>query len=246
MVLPSTPSATFNPFSSYGCDQSSLLSLNGNSANISAHVCCSSGCTYGDAGISCSSKTVDNYTYTLGICVDQTQLIPVAQVKQTLDTFFQTLDGSTSANANYFIATITPNSATGIQSLQSARYSDASNAGTYKFTEVDRSDRYIALGNLVSTGSLVMDISSSDYSPILDAIGQQIITKKSTFTLARVPTTGEDMLITIVHANGTSTVVKSSQYVINGHQVTFTDPNYVLSLSATDKININYQPKTGV
>jgi hypothetical protein len=244
MVLPTTPPASFNPFTSYGCDQAGLLSLNGGDATISSSICCASGCTYGDTATTCTSSTVDGLTFTLGICVDQSKLLPVANVKQSLDTFFQTLDGTTS-NPNYFIATITATTAAGLQSLQTARYASATSVGTFKYTEVNRSDRYIALGNLVSGNSLVMDISVSDYSPILDAIGQQIITKKSTFTLSRVPTSGEDMQITIVHANGTTTIVASTAYVINGNQVTFTDPNFVLSLSATDKISINYQPKTG-
>ncbi|MEO5970260.1 MAG: hypothetical protein ABIQ95_10060, partial [Bdellovibrionia bacterium] len=249
MALPSTPPANFNPFSSYACDQASLLSLNGGSSQITSHVCCSdpaAGCTYGDAGTSCTSKTVDGSTYTLGICVDESKLLPLADVKQSLDTFFQTLDNTTTESPNYFIATITPTTAAGMQTLQASRFVSATSVGTFKAIEVNRSDRYIALGNLVSGNSLVMDISASDYSPILDAIGQQIVTRKSTFTLSRVPTSGEDMQITIIHADGSVSIVDSSAYVINGNQVTFVDPNFVLSLSATDKISINYQPKTGV
>lgn len=249
MTPPTSPSVTYNPFTSYGCDQASLLTLNGGSAQISSNLCCSnsgSGCTYGDIGTTCAAKTVDGYTYTLGICVDESQLLPIAEVKQTLDTFFQTLDSSPTGNPNYFIATITPTTAAGIQSLQTARYASATTVGTFKMTEVNRSDRYIALGTLVSGNSLVLDISASDYSPILDAIGQQIVTRKSTFTLTRIPTSTEDMQITIIHADGTTTIVDSSSYVINGNEVTFIDPNFVLSLSASDKISINYQPKTGV
>jgi len=247
MTLPANPDASFNPFTSYGCDQASLLTLNGGSSLISNHVCCNDplkGCTYGDAGTTCATKTVEGYSYTLGICVDETKLIPVADVKQSLDTFFQALDNSATANPNYFIASITATTAAGIQGLQASRYLSATTVGTFKVTEVNRSDRYIALGNLVSGSSLVMDISASDYSPILDAIGQQIVTKKSTFNLSRAPTSGEDMQMSIIHADGTTLILDSSTYVVNGKQVTFTDPNYVLSLAATDKISINYQPKT--
>ncbi|MBI2712463.1 MAG: hypothetical protein HYX41_06370 [Bdellovibrio sp.] len=248
IVLPSTPPAGYKPFTGYGCDQNSLIALNGANAVTGANgVCCSTvgnNCTFGSAALSCPSKTVDGYTYTLGICTDQSQLISVSTVKQQLDNFFLNLDGASATNPNYFVSVITPTTSNAIQTLQNARYTSDTNVGARKVTEVDRGDRYIALGKLVSSDSLALDISSSDYSPILDAIGQQIIQKKSTFTLSRAPTGTEDMLVSIVHADGSQSSVASREYTVSGSNLIFSNADFVLSLSATDQIVVNYQPKT--
>lgn len=248
ITIPTTPPVGFKPFSDYGCDQASLISLNGAAAVTGNNgICCSDpakNCTFGSAALSCSPKTVDGLTYTLGICVDSSQLLPIATAKQTLDQFFLTLDAESATLPNYFVSVITPTTSAGIQALQTARYASDTLVGTKKATEVDRGDRYIALGQLVSSDSLALDISSSDYSPILDAIGQQIIQKKSTFALTRAPTSKEDMVVTIHHADGTNTTVTSDNYTISGNNLVFTSQDFVLSFQATDQIIINYQPKT--
>lgn len=247
IVIPSSPPVGFKPFTGYGCDQASLITLNGASAVTGNNgICCSDpakNCSFGSAALSCAPKTVDGYTYTLGICVDPTQLLPIATAKQTLDQFFLDLDGASATTPNYFITAITPTSAAGIQSLQTARYSSDTTVGTHKVTEVNRGDRYIALGQLVSSDSLALDISSSDYSPILDAIGQQIIAKKSTFTVTRAPTGQEDMVVSIQHVDGSVTAVPNTYFYVSGDKIIFTNQDFVLSLQSTDTIIINYQPK---
>lgn len=250
MVIPDQPDSTFSPMSkaNYKCDQASLVAANGASAITGVNGLCSSNSSnnsrYGSLGTSCPSVTVDGYTYPLGICADSSQLIPVATMKQSFDTFFTNLDENTGGDANYFVAVITPTTAAGIQALQTARAASDAVVGTVKVVEVSRGDRYLELATLVGTGDLALDLSASDYSPVLDAIGQKIVTKKSTFTLSRAPSGKEEMLVSIVHADGSETVVPSSYYVISGKDLVFLDQSFVLSLSATDHVVINYQPKT--
>lgn len=245
LEIPSTIPAGYSPDEGYACNLSSLLANNGNSKKIngSGGYCCSSGCKYGSLGTTCDSKTVDGYTYTLDLCAKKDQLISVSSVKSKLDSFFLSLDGSSATDPNYFIATITPATGDSIKTIQSSRKTEAV-TGTIKSVEADRGDRYIELGNQVGGGSLVLDISSSDYGPVLDAIGKAIVAKKSSFTLDRAPTGQEDMIITIIHQDGTTYVVPNTQYTISGKVVTFTDQAFVLSLALTDKVSINYQPKT--
>jgi hypothetical protein len=192
---------------------------------------------------SCVTKSVDGYSYTLSSCPDPSHLIPVSTIKSQLDGFFSSLDGAGS-DPNYFVFSIVPETGSAIQELQIARQADDNLVGNAGNVAVDRGDRYIELGNLVGNGSDVMNIASSDYSPILDAIGNAIISKKSTFRLARAPTGTEQMSVKIKHANGTVTEVSSSQFVVSGLELKIIDLDLVLSFASTDKIIINYEPKT--
>jgi hypothetical protein len=67
--------------------------------------------------------------------------------------------------------------------------------------------------------------------------------KKSTFPLSRIPTGQEDMIVTLIHADGSSMVIQPTQYTISGSNIVISDQNLVLSFAATDTINVNYQPK---
>ncbi len=248
-IPPSPLPSGYSPNWGYACDQASLLANNGNSPLIDGNngLCCSDPskhCKYGSLGTSCPSKTVDGFTYNLGVCADPTKLLPVETVKQQLDQFFRTLDSApVTQDPNYFVAAITPTTGASVQSIVNARSAIDAAAGTIRVLEADRGDRYIELGQLVN-GSMSLDLGESDYSPVLDAIGQEIVQKKSTFTLARAPTNKEEMTVTIIHANGTNTSVPSSDYTISGKILTMTNQDFVLSLSYTDRVSINYQPKT--
>ena len=164
-----------------------------------------------------------------GYCVDPAWLIPVSTVKQDLDTFFHQLDGTLSTqNSNYFVATITTMNTPGLSQLG------------YGYISV----RYPALANLVGNGSLVLDLTQSDYSPLLNQVGNTILQSKGTFQLARAPTSQETTQMTIVHGNGTSTQVSPSQFVVKGSVLTITDLSVVASFATTDQIEINYTPQT--
>jgi hypothetical protein len=242
MTIDSPVPAGYQPFSHYRCDLATLTSLNG--AATANAACCSGGsCVYGADGTTCPSKTVDGYTYTIGTCPNPSKLVSVSSVKTQLDTFFQTLDGAGSTDANYFIAVITPTSGATIQSLHTMRMIDDANANSLKNPASDRGDRYISLANAVGNGSLTLDLGASSYAPLLDSIGAAIILKKSTFPLSRVPTGQEDMIITLIHADGSSTVIPSSKYTISGNSVVITDQALVLSFAATDRLDVSYQPK---
>lgn len=246
--IPSSVDANFKPQTFYKCDQTSLIALNGATPVTGTNgYCCSDpskNCSYGSEGTSCDSKTIDGYTYTISVCPKPEKLVPVQTVKDQLDSFFSALDQNSAGSGTYFITSIVALNAQAIQTLQAERNTNDTAVGAIKTHAVDRGDRYLELGNLVGNGSLAMNIADDDYSPILDAIGRAIISKKSTFTLARAPTGTEDMVVQVKHADGTTTVVGPEKFVIEGKSLIFIDQDFILSLSATDKMSINYQPKT--
>ncbi|MGZ3709825.1 MAG: hypothetical protein ACXVBC_12970, partial [Bdellovibrionota bacterium] len=249
MPIPSSVPAGYSPWTHYACDQASLVAMNGAPA-ISGNngFCCAAAgnnCTYGGEGTSCSSKTVDSYSYTLSVCPLAAQLTPVPTIKGQVDQFFLNLDGAAAtANPNYFVVSIVPQTGASIQALQATRDADDQSAVSLRIVAVDRGDRYIEFGNEVANGSLVLDIASSDYSPILNQIGQTILMKKGSFTLARAPTSAEDMIVTLLHLDGTSVVIPSASFTISGKTLTISDLNLVLSFKSSDQVSINYQPKT--
>ncbi len=241
MDIDSPVTASYSPYSHYMCDLASLTALNGAGA-ISTYCCANGSCTYGSEGTSCSSKTVDGYTYTIGTCPNPAKLTPISSVKSQLDSFFLGLDGSGATDPNYFVAVITPLTGATLQTLHTARISDDTAAGQIKNKASDRGDRYIQLATLVGNGSMSLDLGANDYSPLLDEIGQAILLKKSTFPLSRIPTGQEDMIVTLIHADGSSMIIQSTQYSISGNSIVI-DQNLVLSFAATDTLNVNYQPK---
>lgn len=240
----------FSPWTHYQCDQAGLNSLNMTSGRLPGNYCCSGGsCSFGADATSCPSKTIlnndgSNYTYTISTCPNPSLLLPVSSMKTQLDTFFAGLDGGGTASPNYFVVTITGLTGDSIRTLQAIHDVDDANAGAPVQVTADRADRYISLGNLVGNGSMAMDITSADYTPILNAIGTQIIQKKGTFTLGYPATGQQQMTVTIQHADGTATIVQNSQYTVSGTTLTITDVNLILTLKTTDQIGVNYQPST--
>jgi hypothetical protein len=192
----------------------------------------------------CQIKSVDGYQYRLSQCPKSDFLIGVAAVKDQLDSFFRQLDGLENGSPNYLVASIVPMSGASIQSLQQQRTFEDSAVGNDGDVSVDRGDRYLQLGELIGEGSVAMDIATDDYSPLLESMGRAVIEKKSRFTLERAPTAIDEMIVTIIHADGTQAIVPSEKIAIDGKILIITDLDFVLSLSSTDKILINYQPKT--
>ena len=247
MEIPASPPAGYTPSSNYACDQAGLVSMNP-AANISGAngYCCSTpGCLYGDAGTTCDSKTVDGHTYTPSVCAKSSELIPVATIKSQIDSFFQNLDQEgDGSNPNYFVASIVATNWDSINALQTDRDTNDQAVGTLQTIAADRGDRYIELANSVP-GSLTLDISSSNYGLILDRIGQAIIEKLGTFYLDRAPTTKEEMYVAILESDGTQVVIPSDLYEIRGKSIVITNVDFILGLSPSDRILINYQPRSG-
>ncbi len=245
--IPATVPTPYTPWTGYSCDQDSLVALNGGAAitGMNGYCCDTVGnnCTFGANGTSCPSKVIDGYTYTPSLCADASKVVAVSEVKTQLDTFFQNLDGGT-GSPNYFVNVITPLTAASIQELQVLRDADDTAAGVVKTTSTDRGDRYIELGTLVGNGSGSMDIAEDDYSGILDSIGRTIIEKAGTFTLERAPTGEEEVVLKVVHADGSSTVIDRSKYSISGLTITIDDVDTILTFAAGDHISIFYQPST--
>jgi hypothetical protein len=51
------------------------------------------------------------------------------------------------------------------------------------------------------------------------------------------------MVVSIVHQDGSRTIIPAAQYTISGNSIVIAE-EIVLSFAATDRININYEPKT--
>jgi hypothetical protein len=163
-----------------------------------------------------------------GYCVDPAWLTPVSTVKADLDNFFLALDGAaTGANPNYFVATITTMNTAGL-----------SQEG---YTYI--AQRYPALANLVGNGSLVLDITQSDYTPLLNQVGTVILQQKAIFDL-KYPATAGQLIVQIVHSDGSTTVLTPAQYTVAGNVLTITDLNVVSGFSSGDQLNVQYEPSS--
>ncbi len=242
--LPITGDLT--PWNHYRCDEASLDLLNTDPGvtQLGGYCCSDNSCRFGSEGTQCTEKTVDGLTYTPSICPDPTKLVSVESAKIEIDDFFNGLDQTTDSGESTFIAAITPLTATSISELQSARNSDDTTVGAIRTWAVDRGDRYLELAQLSGSGTLALDLGEEDYAPVLEAIGRAILEKKSKFTVARAPTSEEDLLLEILHADGTRTEIPSDRYVIEGKTIRITDDSITLSLKSDDQIRVDYQPST--
>lgn len=194
--------------------------------------------------IACAPKTVDGYTYTVEArCPDPTKLIPTETYKNQLDLFFQKLDGT--IIPNYFTVPIVLIGGQAIKDIHAQRRLEANFIGEGNGQVIsDRGDRYIQFASQVGNGSIPMEFASTDYSPLLDAVGKVIVQKEAVFLLKRAPNGTEDLTVSVLHADNTKAVVDVSKFQLVDKTLTITDLNFMLSLSSTDKIVINYQPKT--
>ena len=258
--------AGFSPSTDYACDLNSLVAANtGKFANPSNYIqnqykyCCAEGggCSLVNRG--CKTKNIDGHDYTVGTCADDTKLMKVADAKAKLDAFFDSLDGTTTGASTYFVAAIVPTSWATIEALIPQRYQSddhidimpfyASNGSLVTQTRlripaVDRGDRYMELASLVGNGSLSLDLGSPDYSVLLDSIGKTLVEKKSVFPLNFAPTAKSDMIVKVLHADGSATVLREDQYNFEGKSLIVTDTAFVLSLKESDQVTVNYQPKS--
>jgi hypothetical protein len=187
----------------------------------------------------CSFKTVDAHTYKLQTCPDPTKIRPVAPFKEGLDTFFRALDGDPAGDPNYFVVTISPTDGQIVKQLHDEMGEDA---GGYSSTSSDIGTRLFEFADLVGNGSLRLEITSPDYSPLLDQIGLVLVEKKSRFKLKFQPSSEDDMLVWIVHKNGSKTEVSRDDFEIDGYYLVFSNRELLLSLSDTDKLLVDYQP----
>jgi hypothetical protein len=156
--------------------------------------------------------------------------------------FFIDLDQNT--NSNLTVIGIFPLSSATIKALQDERYTQDDKANVIRNAAVDFPTRYLEFINLVGNNSYDLDISSEDYSSILNQIGKKIIEKVGSFTLERPPTSLSEMSVVIKKSNGTTITVSNQFLKLNGKVLTITDEEIVLGLTPEDQILINYQPST--
>jgi hypothetical protein len=205
--------------------------------------------------------TNSTYTYTITYCAPQpetTTLMPPTSVATKLNTFFAGLDGATGATGatgptgNYFVVSVIPLSGESLTALHKNRGDeDVKVLGTgHRRVTSDYGARYVAFDQAVGNGSFESELvdpanpDTTDFTPILDKIGQVIVGKKATFTLDRAPTGQEDVVLSVAHADGTVTVIQPSQYTLSGKVLTITDMNVVLGFKSTDQISVTYEPST--
>ena len=192
-----------------------------------------------DPNASCAWKTVGTHTYRLQICPKAAEILPVAEFKAELDTFFTTLDGDPAGNPNYFVVTITPTSGDVLKTLHDEMGESGS---SYASTSSDYPTRLNEFTDLVGNGSLKLEITNPDYSDMLDQIGRTIVQKKNTFKLKFQPSQETDMLVWIIHADGSRQDVSYDDFEINGYDLVITNDALLLSLTDSDKLYIDYQP----
>ncbi|HUP57568.1 MAG TPA: hypothetical protein VM598_08965 [Bdellovibrionota bacterium] len=190
----------------------------------------------------CPKKNVGGHQYKLGLCPKEELLVPVASIKQSIDDFFAKLDGRADGAPNYVVVSIVAMEAETIRQLQRKEKE------LYPRMPIpvshDQGFRYMKLGELVGNGSLAMDVGLDDYSTILEQIGHAIVERFRVFELKRAPTQQEHMIVTIIHKDGTSTVVPYDKWKIEGTKIIVTDEATVLGFKSGDRISISYQPKT--
>ncbi|MDR3607534.1 MAG: hypothetical protein P4M08_09150 [Oligoflexia bacterium] len=258
--LDPTPSSLVNP-----SDVFSGYIYTDNSANRTTNCPVTPGS--GQTANCCAVKTVSDssgsYSYIIPVCPkgyptaasnsNSAVLMPVADVKTKFDNFFTELDGNTGSSPNYLVASIVVTTAAGVKTLhESQRCPEQQkifgSCNEYYDVTSDRGDRYIQLADLVGGGSGSYDMTSGDYSTILTSIGQAIISQRFTFTLTRDPTNSEEMIITVLHADGTGYTVSANDYTISGNQISLNNDvifgtNGYPGILSTDSVSINYQPK---
>lgn len=246
MDMSSAGSVGFNPFSDYRCDQAGLITMNGGTAGITsgAKFCCAtSDCRHGKAAsaLTCASSSVEGQSYTVGICPDPTKLLSVTSARDTMKTYFEGLNSS--GDANLSISVITPTTWSGIQSLQSAREATDAALNQIKVWAVNKGSRYIELAGYFDSSPAVLDIASANYTPVLDAIGQKIIEKLSTYQLLRTPSSKNELIVQIIRADGSRETVQYDDFEIQGSKLVLTNETLVLGLGVGEQIYINYQPQ---
>jgi hypothetical protein len=63
------------------------------------------------------------------------------------------------------------------------------------------------------------------------------------FALARTPNSKEEMIVKLIRGSGAATVLRADQYALRGKVLVITDQALADSLTATDEVYVNYQPK---
>lgn len=192
-------------------------------------------------------RSVDGHNYFISDCVNPSKLVPVATVKEKLDSFFRTLDGNPYGNPNYTIGAIVTENVKTIQALQKMQADEQSANGLIVTIDHDKGLRYLELVQLMKDSgarALDLDIGEEDYTPIMNQIGDAVVNRFSTFQLKRAPADRENTIVYIVHGDGSKSRVAQEKYTVTGKTLTLTDPELVKSLMATDRIEIGYEPKT--
>ncbi len=269
-----SPAGMYTPFDDYRCDLDALEEANTDKfadarnylANDYKYCCSGNTCRYKDLG--CSAKVIDGQSFTVGICQNESNLIPVSYFKDKLVDYFYALDEveedavspapRTSEAANFFAVSIVPKTAATVLAMRAERtistdrtddlqyYSGGSVVTSQRIRQVsvDYGERFIAFADAVGNGSESFDIGEPDYSVILDNIGKTLVAKKSTFQLRFAPTQKSDMIVKIIRENGQIDIVAHDQYEFEGKSLTITDFNLVLSLKSTDNLSVDYQPSS--
>jgi hypothetical protein len=181
------------------------------------------------------ARSVGRYDYRLQSCMDPKLLMPVRDVKERLDGFFERLDGRA---GTYRVAVIVAREEDSLRKFH-ARMKE------WKFDPAqDIGRRYLELADLVSKDSPKLDIGQGDYTPILNQIGAVVVQQVTTFTLDEKPARPEQVHVKLVRADGGVIELKPTQFRVEGRTLTVTDPAIVARMTAADRVLIEEQAQT--
>jgi hypothetical protein len=121
--------------------------------------------------------------------------------------------------------------------------SSLARAGTKISYSHDLGHRYLQLVREVGNRSFAHDIDTEDYSPVLDKIGLEIVTRFASMMLKREPTSREQVFVDLISADGSRTRVPSTQWELSGKVLTI-QPEFLLKMNEKDSVEVYYQPKT--
>ncbi len=211
----------------------------------------------------CARKTPDGYSYAISYCPKSGTTAP-SEFKKGLDSFFAKLDGAsaTTAATSYFVVPIVIAKTETLKKLHDAelreKYKDElartgmsleqlksslARAGTKISYSHDLGHRYLQLVREVGNRSFAHDIDTEDYSPVLDKIGLEIVTRFASMMLKREPTSREQVFVDLISADGSRTRVPSTQWELSGKVLTI-QPEFLLKMNEKDSVEVYYQPKT--
>jgi hypothetical protein len=187
----------------------------------------------------CPWKNVDGHVYRLQVCPLEDRVVPVAAFKNEMDDFFRGLDGKPEGDPRYYVVNITPLTGQVVKGLHDEMGENANNYGAVSSDVATRLHEFAAL---VGNGSVNLEITSADYSQLLDQIGLSLVEKKRRFKLRFRPSRKEDMLAWILKSDGQKNLISYDDYEIEGWEMVITNNSLMLSLSDSDRLVIDYQP----
>jgi hypothetical protein len=177
-------------------------------------------------------RELEGKKYSVPKCPKESDLLPVAAMKEKLDRFFRGLDKPGSA-PNYSVSAIVTKKWSTLYKLHGNKTNGLQAHG----------ERYMKLAEAVGNNSFSMDIGEANYSQILDKIGKTVAEGFRTFKLDQAPADPANLIVKILHEDKSETVVPKKSYTLVDVILTITDDAIVNQLKHTDRLVTESQAK---